>query len=80
VEQWARAEQNWCQNIAGQFKVEQIDIERLVGEKMDLGKKGYLFVEDIVRFLNLETGNFLRNRDLVMAYRRLTKKDKLYWK
>jgi hypothetical protein len=80
VEQWMKAEDNWRESIVGKFEVGQIDVERLVSERMDLGKKGFLVLEDVVRFMNLETGTFFRNRDLVMAFRRLAKRDQLCWK
>lgn len=34
-------------------------------------KKGTLSLEDLVRFLNIETGNFYRNRDVVLIFRRI---------
>jgi Ca2+-binding EF-hand superfamily protein len=41
---------------------------------MDLDRKGYILVEDFVRFLNIESGTFLRNRDLSIIFRRMNKK------
>ncbi len=41
-------------------------------EKFDLEKKGYINMEDLVRFLNFESGNFYRNRDLVLIFKRLS--------
>lgn len=38
---------------------------------MDLEKKGYLVVEDLVRLMNLEGETFVRNRDLVLIFRRV---------
>lgn len=37
---------------------------------IDLGKKGYLSIEDIVCFVNLYTGKFFRNRDATTVYKR----------
>ena len=34
-------------------------------------------LEDLVRFMNLETGTFFRNRDLALIFRRLTASDRL---
>ncbi len=39
--------------------------------KLDLDKKGYILIEDFVRFLNIESGNFLRNRDVSIIFRRI---------
>ena len=47
--------------------------EQFSEEKVDLEKKGYLTIEDFVRFLNLETGSFFRNRDVILIFRRMTK-------
>lgn len=34
-------------------------------------------VEDFVRFLNIETGTFYRNRDLILIFRRMTSEPKI---
>jgi len=39
---------------------------------LDLERKGYIVLEDLVRFLNMETGTFLRNRDIYLIYRRIS--------
>ena len=39
-------------------------------EAIDLDKKGYLGVEDFVCFINLNSSNFFRNRDIVPLFRR----------
>ncbi len=33
-------------------------------------KRGYINLEDFVRFLNFESGNFYRNRDLILIFKR----------
>jgi hypothetical protein len=38
---------------------------------LDLNKKGHLKIEDLACFVNLYTGNFYRNRDVALLYRRL---------
>ncbi len=40
-------------------------------DELDLNKKGYLTIEDLVCFVNLYTGHFHKNRDLAIVYRRL---------
>ncbi len=45
-----------------------------MASKLDLDKKGYILIEDLVRFLNIESGTFLRNRDLSIIFRRINKK------
>ena len=44
-----------------------------------MDRKGYFTVEDLVRFLNMETGTFYRNRDLILIFKRLTTGTKLQW-
>lgn len=39
---------------------------------LDLEKKGYVVLEDIVRFLNMETGTFYRNRDLFLIFKKIS--------
>lgn len=39
-------------------------------EEMDLDKKGYLGMEDFVCFINLNSSNFFRNRDIVTLFKR----------
>lgn len=38
---------------------------------MDIDRKGYVSVEDLVRFVNVESDQYFRNRDLVLIYKRL---------
>jgi hypothetical protein len=37
---------------------------------MDLNRKGFLSIEDLVCFVNLHTGNFFRNRDAIGLFKR----------
>jgi hypothetical protein len=53
------------------FNRSQLKAEGFTLEKFDLEKKGYINMEDLVRFLNFESGNFYRNRDLVLIFKRL---------
>lgn len=38
--------------------------------ELDLGGKGYLCIEDLVCFINLNSDSCLRNRDLCSLFRR----------
>jgi hypothetical protein len=53
-----------------QFDKVALKAEGFVHEKLDLEKKGFINLEDFVRFLNFESGNFYRNRDLVLIFKR----------
>ena len=39
---------------------------------MDIEKKGNITIEDMVRYINLESDKYYRNRDLSLIYRRLS--------
>lgn len=51
--------------------------EGFKNELLDLELKGYLQIEDLVRYLNIETGKFYRNRDLITIFKRITKINKI---
>jgi hypothetical protein len=68
---YARSEKHWRRNILRKFNRRALEEEELNSHSLDLDKKGYLVLEDLVRFLNMETGTFFRNRDLVPIFRRL---------
>ena len=38
---------------------------------MDIERKGWVSVEDVVRYINVESDQYYRNRDLILIYRRL---------
>lgn len=40
---------------------------------IDMDKKGHLVLEDFVRFLNMKTGTFFRNRDIYSIFKRLSR-------
>lgn len=53
--------------------VKKYNRERLLASgfresKLDIGSKGYLTVEDLVRFLNLEMDLGVRRRDLLIIF------------
>lgn len=50
--------------------------EKFVASKIDMEKKGYIELEDLVRFLNIESGIFFRNRDVFLIFRRLSKESR----
>lgn len=39
---------------------------------MDIDGKGSVSIEDVVRFVNVESDQYYRNRDLVLVFRRLS--------
>lgn len=40
-------------------------------KEMDLDRRGYLTVEDLVCFINLYSTNFFRNRDVIHLFKRM---------
>jgi hypothetical protein len=39
---------------------------------MDIDRKGNISIEDMVRYINLESDKYYRNRDLSLVFRRLS--------
>lgn len=70
---------HWTEEIANQFDLKEFEVEKFSVDKVDMERKGYFTVEDLVRFLNMETGTFYRNRDLILIFKRFTKASKLQW-
>lgn len=62
------SESHWIDKIQKNF--EAVEIEGFV-KAMDIDRKGYVSVEDLVRFVNVESDQYFRNRDLVLIYKRL---------
>jgi len=44
---------------------------------VDISNRGYISIEDLVRYLNCEVGTFYRNRDLFLIYLRFKNQEKL---
>lgn len=57
----------------GSIDMQKLKADGFSIEDMDLNKKGYLNIEDLVCFINLYSGNFYRNREVSTTYRRLGK-------
>lgn len=77
VEKYLASENFWQQSLRRKFNADLLKKERFEQDRLDLERKGFLTVEDFVRFLNIETGTFYRNRDLVLLFRRLTSQEKI---
>lgn len=70
---YIEAKRHWEREIVEKFDQHLLTQEGFTEQAVDLDKKGYLSVEDLVRLLNLEADSFVRNRDLVLIHRRLAK-------
>ena len=56
-------------------------MDGFVNESIDLDRKGFLTLEDFVRYLNMETGTFFRNRDIYAIFKRLSKgRNQIYFR
>jgi len=42
-------------------------------ENIDISKRGFIAIEDLVRYINYEMDSFFRNRDVYLIYHRLKK-------
>jgi hypothetical protein len=69
---YCSAHQHWRTSIQRKFDRNALLSEGFTSQKIDLERKGFIELEDLVRFLNIESGTFFRNRDLFLIFRRLT--------
>ena len=60
----------WNEDVNKCVSVKKMGGENFGIKDMDLEKKGFLSVEDFVCFINLFSGNFYRNRDVIMIFKR----------
>lgn len=72
---YVESEKYWKKNICKKFNRRALEEEDLNNLTLDLDRKGYIVLEDLVRFLNMETGTFFRNRDLIAIFRRICGKN-----
>jgi hypothetical protein len=42
-------------------------------ENIDISKRGFIAIEDLVRYINYEMDSFFRNRDVYLIYTRFKK-------
>lgn len=75
VSSYLLARTHWNEKISRQFSAEQLGREGFSCGRVDFDGKGYIQVEDLVRFLNVESGSFLRNRDVSLIFRRIAHAD-----
>jgi hypothetical protein len=75
VSSYLLARTHWNEKISRQFSAEQLSREGFSCARVDFDGKGYIQVEDLVRFLNVESGSFLRNRDVSLIFRRIARAD-----
>jgi Ca2+-binding EF-hand superfamily protein len=65
------AEKFWAENL--QHKYSRLELESSI-YRIDIGNKGRIEVGDIVRFINFESDQYYRNRDLSLIFKRLSGK------
>ncbi len=51
--------------------------EGFTANKIDLERKGFIELEDLVRLLNIESGTFYRNRDIFLIFRRISSAERV---
>jgi hypothetical protein len=74
VQSYLQAQNHWEDKILHCFSRQALEEEGFSANKVDFDRKGCIKVEDLVRFLNIESGTFLRNRDVSLIFRRLQPK------
>jgi hypothetical protein len=80
VELFVRCEEHWFENVVKKYSEERLLACGFRESKLDIAGKGFLAIEDLVRFLSLEMDLQVRNRDLLMIFERLRSEDQLrFW-
>jgi hypothetical protein len=69
VNNFLSSEKFWIENL--QHRYSKPEIESTI-RGIDADKKGAILIEDMVRFINFESDQYYRNRDLSLIYRRLS--------
>lgn len=69
VNSFINSEKHWIDYLQHKFVREEI--EQSLSE-MDIDRKGRVTIEDMVRYINLESDHYYRNRDLSLVFRRLS--------
>lgn len=59
------------------FDRESLEVAGFRNSKIDATQKGYLSIEDLVRFLNVEMDVHYRTRDMYLIYLRLKSEHRL---
>lgn len=73
MESYVESEEHWQRFIGG--KLDKNGVSRVM-RGMDIERKGWISVEDLVRYVNVESDQYFRNRDLILIYRRLQGKNR----
>lgn len=76
VESYRKAKEFWEREVQECAGIARLEMEGFNIRNIDLSKKGYITIEDLVCFVNLYSGSFFRNRDVVALYRRFLGGDK----
>jgi hypothetical protein len=72
VKAYLQSKSHWQGRIQHKFERNALLGEGFTSSKIDLEKKNFIELEDLVRFLNIESGTFYRNRDIFLIFRRFT--------
>ena len=71
IEHYLQAGQFWNQQVIKQWNLSVLFDKEHFNNKLNNQKS--FSIEDFVRLLNFETGNFYRNRDLYLIFERMKK-------
>ena len=71
-----QAEQHWNKEILHRFSTEDFQSINFTNRELDIENKGFVKVEDLVRFFNMRANIFYRSRDLCLIFTRIAGKDK----
>ena len=64
----------WHNQVKESVSIRALEKESFKIQEIDLEERGYITVEDVVCFINLNTDHCFRNRDVINMFKRLNGK------
>ena len=72
VDAYVESQTHWRNQIFQQFDRNVLSLQKFdIKDTLDMEKKGWISIGDLVRFINIGTGQFFRTRDFQLVYKRL---------
>jgi hypothetical protein len=75
-----KTEEHWYSKIVHQYGRDNLEVNGLKEHMIDIGRKGFVAVQDLVRLITMEMDVQCRNRDVYLIYQRLQNAEQLKFK
>lgn len=73
VTAFRETEEHWATRFMHAYGEHKLIKGGFTEENIDISKRGFIAIEDLVRYINYEMDSFFRNRDVYLIYHRLKK-------